>query len=69
MAKDFEDYMFEDEACLNCGELNYKPSQIPGVCRECMLDNSGKGRSVDEELMVEQKMGTSQIDQFPFSNT
>jgi hypothetical protein len=47
MAKDFEEYMFEDECCLNCGELNYIPSRTPGVCRECMIDNSGAERTLE----------------------
>lgn len=50
MAKDFEEYMFEDDCCLNCGELDYEPSRIPGVCRDCMIDNAGAQRILDDPV-------------------
>lgn len=50
MAKDFEDYMFEDECCLNCGELDFEPSKIPGVCRECAIENAGAQRQLESPV-------------------
>jgi len=39
MSKQFEDMFGEDECCLNCGEMNYKPSKIIGLCKECFLNS------------------------------
>jgi hypothetical protein len=38
VAKDWEDYLDEDECCLNCGEIDFQPSKTPGVCLDCMAD-------------------------------
>lgn len=35
--KDWEEI---EEGCLECGEINYKPSKIPGLCLECLIDNT-----------------------------
>ena len=35
MARSFEDWMDEDEACLNCGETHFHQSKTPGICTEC----------------------------------
>lgn len=35
MARDFEDFLDEDECCLNCGEIDYVPSKTMGVCIDC----------------------------------
>jgi len=35
MSKQFEDFLDEDECCLNCGELDFKPSKIMGLCQDC----------------------------------
>jgi hypothetical protein len=45
VAKDFEDYMFEDECCLNCGEIDYTPSKTPGICSDCLSSNG----SIEED--------------------
>jgi len=33
-----EEYWFEDECCMNCGELNYQPSRVPGLCKDCLAE-------------------------------
>jgi hypothetical protein len=38
MAKDWEEFLDEDECCLNCGEMNYIPSRTPGICVECVAE-------------------------------
>ena len=31
--------MFEDECCLNCGEIDYTPSKTTGICKDCLSTN------------------------------
>lgn len=38
MSRQFEDLLDEDECCLNCGELDYRPSKIMGLCFDCFSD-------------------------------
>jgi NMD protein affecting ribosome stability and mRNA decay len=38
MSRQFEDLLDEDECCLNCGELDYRPSKIMGLCFDCFTD-------------------------------
>lgn len=53
MAKDWEDYLDEDECCLNCGEIDFQPSKTPGVCLNCMADLTS---GFEEELeLIEQQ--------------
>jgi len=35
MARDFEEFLDEDECCLECGEIAYTQSKILGVCMDC----------------------------------
>lgn len=35
MAREWEDEMFEDEACLECGDVDYNESKLPGICLDC----------------------------------
>jgi len=35
MARDFEEFLDEDECCLNCGEIDYNPSKTMGICMDC----------------------------------
>ena len=38
MSRQFEDFMDEDECCLNCGEIAYTPSKVMGICKDCAAD-------------------------------
>lgn len=40
MAKQFEDFLDEDECCLNCGEFAYSQSKTPGICKSCLFISS-----------------------------
>jgi hypothetical protein len=35
-----EDYELydEDEACMNCGCNDYRPSKVDGLCQDCFED-------------------------------
>lgn len=35
MARGYEVDVFEDDACLNCGETHYTESKVPGLCVAC----------------------------------
>jgi hypothetical protein len=35
MSRDFEDDFNDDNACFECGEINYVRSKTPGICFEC----------------------------------
>ncbi len=28
----------EDDACMNCGDIDYRPSSVPGLCADCKND-------------------------------
>lgn len=30
-----KDWLYEEAGCAECGEIDYQPSKIPGVCQEC----------------------------------
>jgi hypothetical protein len=38
MSRQFEEFLDEDECCLNCGELDFRPSKIMGLCFSCFYD-------------------------------
>jgi hypothetical protein len=38
VARDFEDWLDEDECCLECGEIDYAMSKTPGLCVDCWND-------------------------------
>jgi hypothetical protein len=42
MSRQFEDFIDEDECCLNCGEIAYTPSKTMGICQDCFNDPTGK---------------------------
>lgn len=35
MAKDSEEYWYEDDCCMNCGEINFHQSKTVGICIDC----------------------------------
>jgi len=35
MGSQWEDYLDEDEACLNCGSVPFHQSKTLGICQEC----------------------------------
>ena len=46
MAKGEEySYWDEDDACLNCGEPDYAPSKVEGLCKDCM--NAASSNDLD----------------------
>ena len=38
VARDFEDFLDEDECCLECGEIDYTPSKTIGICLDCWAE-------------------------------
>jgi hypothetical protein len=38
MSRQFEEFLDEDECCLNCGEIDYTPSKVMGICKFCAAD-------------------------------
>ena len=48
MSRQFEDLLDEDECCLNCGELDFKPSKIMGLCITCFKDPKNSLEIIDE---------------------
>jgi hypothetical protein len=35
MPRDFEDDFNDDNACFECGEIDYARSKTPGICFDC----------------------------------
>lgn len=54
MAKGYEEYLDEDEACLECGELNYMPSKTPGLCHGCWDDLYCHENRFEQQEQVEE---------------
>lgn len=38
MAKGWEHDVYEDDACLECGELLLAESRVPGLCLDCYTE-------------------------------
>lgn len=51
MARDFEEFLDEDECCLECGEISYTQSKILGVCMDCA--DSLMARDTAKDIGVE----------------
>lgn len=47
MAKGYEDDIWEDDACLECGATHYHESKTPGICVECYNDLKEEGHRLD----------------------
>jgi len=50
MAKDFEEFLDEDECCLECGEIAYTQSKILGVCMDCANDFTARDSDPKDSL-------------------
>jgi formylmethanofuran dehydrogenase subunit E len=37
-----KDNIFEEESCMNCGEINYHSSKVNGLCLYCASLNSSE---------------------------
>lgn len=35
MAIDKEEFWYEDDSCMECGNVNYHESRVNGICTEC----------------------------------
>jgi hypothetical protein len=50
MAKDFEEFLDEDECCLECGEIAYTQSKILGVCMDCASNFTARDSNSSDKL-------------------
>ena len=39
MAKE-KDWLEEEYGCFNCGDVEYKPSRVEGLCQECFAEEA-----------------------------
>jgi hypothetical protein len=44
MAKE-KDWLYEEDGCADCGEIEYTNSKVEGLCQECLDIETGTGES------------------------
>ena len=48
MAKDSEDYWYEDDCCMNCGEPDFHQSKTLGICIDCVAQPFDEAENSDQ---------------------
>ena len=50
IAGNFEEFLDEDECCLECGEIAYTQSKILGVCMDCASNFTARDSNSSDKL-------------------
>lgn len=43
-----EELWYEDDGCMNCGDMDFHESKVPGLCLECYGDPTSQSWEQDE---------------------
>lgn len=59
MAKGYEFDVFEDDACLNCGETHFSESRLSGICSLCFEELKQDQRDLNHSSSSSKNSGNS----------